>query len=143
VESVYQSSKVFNNKTQLKYLLNFEPLEAKREVNEYQKNNGLYITHFNFFGETISIIPESLFYDYLYIKAIMQDPILSVKLLDYNCFTDIEFNQKTQISSQARSCAIFVFLAQNKLLDRYMKCVEDFRKVYEKIVKSDFNLFSV
>lgn len=143
VESVYQSSKVFNNKIQLKHLLYAEPLEAKREANEYQKNNELYITHFNFLGENISIVPGSLFYDYLYIKAIMQDPHLSARLLNYDCFTDIEFNHKIQFSSQARSCAIFVYLSRNMLIESYTKSVDDFRKVYEKIVRNDYSLLSM
>lgn len=143
VESIYQSSKVFSDNTQLRSLLYSEPLEAKREANDYQINNNVHITQFNFFGEMIPTFPESLFYDYLYIKAIMQNKLLANELLKYSCFTDIEFNQKKQVSSQARSCAIFVFLSINNLLSEYLESIETFRKVYESIIKKDFNLLSI
>lgn len=143
VESIYQSSKVFSDNTQLKGLLFSEPLEAKRTANDYQVDNNLHIIQFNFFGELIPIYPESLFYDYLYIKAIIQNDLLAKEILNYDCFTDIEFNQKKQVSSQARSCAIFVFLSKKNLLSEYLENINTFRKVYEILIKKDFNLLSI
>lgn len=65
----------------------------------------------------------------------MQNKLLANELLKYNCFTDIEFNQKKQVSSQARSCAIFVFLSINNLLSEYLESIEAFREVYKSIIK--------
>lgn len=61
--------------------------------------------------------PKSMFYDAVYIAALLQNPSQSNRLIEYNAFTDIEFNQKIEYSKekgpfncQARSCAIFTTL---------------------------------
>ena len=38
--------------------------------------------------------PKTIFYDWLYINAVLENPLLAAELLKYNAFTDIEFNPK-------------------------------------------------
>lgn len=63
--------------------------------------------------------PKSIFYDAVYISALLQNKHLSDRLVDHNAFSDVEFNQKIPYSQekgpfncQARSCAIFSTLKQ-------------------------------
>lgn len=71
-----------------------------------------------------AIEPKSMFYDAIYIAALLENNHLSNRLVDYNAFTDIEFNQKIVYSQikgpfncQARSCAIFVTLKNANYTD--------------------------
>ncbi len=141
VESLYQSSKVFNHNIQFPELLHKSPLEAKKVIREYQHNNNVTLTHFNFFGKIVDLNPKSMFYDYLYIGALKGNEMLSSKLLNYDCFTDIEFNQTKQISSQARSCALFVLLHRMNLLDEYMHDIDSFKDVYKFLMSKSYDLF--
>lgn len=51
--------------------------------------------------------PSTLFYDYIYIKAVQKTLITDEiqKIADYNYFTDIEFNPTKSINTQAKSVA--------------------------------------
>ena len=94
-------------------------------------------------GEDISLTPRTLFYDYIYIRALSENKGLLKNILEYNTFTDIEFNQKIPYSDskgpfncQARSCAICVWLVQHKLLMDYLDNPECYiEKIYPKQVQ--------
>lgn len=118
VECLYQSSKVFGN-IQYKECQFMEPVDAKRYVKEKMEQYSLNLTQFRFGDLIFPLNPKSLFYDYLYILALYQNEELALQIINYDCFTDIEFNHKKQYASQARSCAIYKHLYLNK-------CVEDF-----------------
>lgn len=73
---------------------------------------------------------KSLFYDYLYILALNENNNLVMKIINYDCFTDIEFNHKKQFASQARSCAIFKYLYNNNLVDKFLENPLLFKELY-------------
>ena len=54
------------------------------------------------------------------------------KILNYTAFTDIEFNPKKSINCQARSCALYVSLVKNKLLDIALESEEVFLEIISK-----------
>ncbi len=135
VECVYQSSKVFNKNIQFIECLNKTPLEAKQRIKEEVEKNKLCLTHFKFNNKEFSLVPNSLFYDYLYLKALSQNKELGKKILEYDAFTDIEFNHKKQYSSQARSCALFKYLSDNALLEMVLDSLDALIKIYKIIVK--------
>jgi type I restriction enzyme M protein len=143
VESIYQASKVFNDNIQFTSLIEKSPGDAKSFVKEYIKKNNVSLSHFNYFGKKIELKPESLFYDYLYIEALKYNKDISSKLMEFNCFTDIEFNHKKQISSQARSCALFVLLTKMNLLDKYTQNIDIFSKSYKFLLKKSMDLFDL
>jgi hypothetical protein len=64
-----------------------------------------------------------MFYDTLYIRALLNRPDLVAAINNYDCFTDIEFNQKDAYATkglfncQARSCAIYRTLRKSNLRD--------------------------
>ena len=129
VENIFQSSKIFNDGGPYVDLLSVDPSIAKKDhriqIGKEQPNRKLIKFKYN--NLEMPLEPKSLFYDYIYIRALSQHPNLMDKILEYDIFTDIEFNQKVPYASkkgpfncQARACAIFVWLNRNNLLDKYI-----------------------
>ena len=81
-------------------------------------------------GKEISLATGTLFYDYIYIQALMQHPEISSVLVDYDIFTDIEFNEKKGLNCQARSCAIYSYMSRTDTVDKHMSSMESFEKIY-------------
>ncbi|MDR2081574.1 MAG: hypothetical protein LBP54_06795, partial [Campylobacteraceae bacterium] len=131
VENIYQSSKVFENGGAFTDLLYCSPANAKRD--ERLKTSG-NITHFEFNNEIWELEPKSMFYDYVYLKALYQSQNRDLQdaVLKYGAFTDIEFNQKKSINCQARSVAIFVSLSLQGLLNDALKSGDSFKAAYKQ-----------
>lgn len=126
LENVFQSSKVFKNGGPYVDLLNVSPLEAKKD--ERLRNSGKIIG-FNFNGKNYPIEPKTLFYDWIYCRALSHYSSYISKLNDYSIFTDIEFNHEKSINCQARAIAIFVYLKNNDLLASAISSIENFEKI--------------
>lgn len=129
IENIFQSSKVFANGGPYKDLLFCSPIEAKKD--ERLRHSGQLIS-FNFEGREWKLEPKTLFYDYIYIRALLENDHLINKLVQYDIFTDIEFNPKKSINCQARSVAIFVSLYKANLLKKYIEDIELFKTLYKK-----------
>ena len=69
-----------------------------------------------------------MFYDWLYLKSLVQSVGLTEKLLEYDAFTDIEFNPKKSFSCQAKTVALYVHLRKNKILDVVNASPDEFIK---------------
>ena len=111
LESAFQGSKVFENGGPYTDLYSIKPFDVKKDERiskEYE------IKGFKFDGIEWSSEPKTAFYDWLYINAVFKNIENNAneyqKILDYNAFTDIEFNPLKSINCQARSCAVFVSL---------------------------------
>ena len=128
IEDVYQAGKVFENGCQYTDLMLVSPKDAKRD--ERLKNSGK-LTMFRFSGQNFPLIPESLFYNYIYINAIIENEKLAKKILDFNGFTDIEFNPQKSISTQAESAAIYVALAELGMTGK----IKDYKDFYSLFIK--------
>ncbi|WP_309740438.1 MULTISPECIES: DUF6977 family protein [unclassified Chamaesiphon] len=119
VESAYQGSKVFENDGPFHDLYNASSQDAKTD--ERLRNSGSF-KGYCFFGDDFPDKPITAFYDWLYLVALIENPIVSEQLKNYAGFSDIAFNPKKSINCQARSAAIFVALADtidtNLILDR-------------------------
>jgi len=61
--------------------------------------------------------PLTLFYDWLYITALQQNKDILSDLLNYEAFTDIEYNPDKSVSCQARSAALYVSLSHEGLIE--------------------------
>ena len=118
VEVIYHSGKVFENGGPYIDLLHGSSREAKKD--ERLKNSG-ELKGFCYEGKTFPLNPQTLFYDYLYLNALLENEKLAEIILQYDGFTDIEFNPNKSISCQAKSAALFVSLtrldATNKIQD--------------------------
>ena len=124
VENIFQSSKVFENKCQ--YLDLLEELPWKIKKDERLSKSGL-ITKFIFEGKEYPIIPKTVFYDYIYINALLENKELIEELIKYDSFTDISFNPKKSINCQALSLAKFVSFYKLGLCDK----LRDFDEFYK------------
>ncbi len=113
VENAFQGSKVFTSGGPYTDLYRVSPLDAKRDprirtpqpVIEFRLPNGVWPN-----------VPRTAFYDWVYIKAIIDAPELLSRIQEYTGFTDIEFNPAKSLNCQARSCALAVALIRHDLL---------------------------
>ena len=81
-----------------------------------------------------------MFYDFLYINALISNPDLCERVMGYDTFTDIEFNPKKSLNCQARAMAIFVILKKNNLLKDYL-AHRLFKKIYRERGPVTLSLF--
>ena len=134
VECAFQSAKVFENGGAYTDLLNVSSREAKKD--ERLKNSG-NLLKFQFKGTEWALEPMTAFYDWLYINALNQNSAFHEQLMNYDAFTDIEFNHNKSINCQAYSVAMFVALAKRDLLNQIRE-PEQFLQFY-----SDFKLYNI
>jgi len=113
VETLFQSSKVFKSGGPYRDLLCKTSLEAKKD--NRIKSSGCLL-EFNLFGEVWGLEPKTAFYDYIYIKTLLENPSLMDEILQYDAFTDIEFNPDKSINCQAYSVALFKALSLRGLM---------------------------
>ena len=113
IESVYQSSKVFERGGPYIDLLNASSRNAKSD-DRLKTSGGL--VGFRHQGNEFPVTKAPNFYDYLYIRGLLAHDE-SNYLINYEGFTDIAFsqislkyNKKRSYNCQARSAAIFVTL---------------------------------
>jgi hypothetical protein len=124
LESAFQGSKVFERGGPFKELYSADVRTAKRD--ERLRDSGLIIA-FEFDGTRFPTEPRTAFYDWLYINAIYpHHEWLAKRQNRYVGFTDIEFNPERSVNCQARSCALFVSLMTNDLLDRALQSPQAF-----------------
>lgn len=115
VECVYQAGKVFAGNAMYDDLLEATPRDAKRD--ERLTSSGRIVA-FSFDGSEYPTEPKNAFYDYIYINALLEHEELLAELLEYDAFTDIEFNPEKSINCQARAAAVLISLARRGELDR-------------------------
>ncbi len=96
---------------------------ARKEV--YSRKSG-ELSGFRFFDQEFPLEPKTYFYDWLYIKALSQNPGLAKTLTRFAGFTDIEFNPKKSINCQAYTAALYVSFVKQGLIDRVLGSSEAF-----------------
>ena len=126
VENVFQSSKIFENGGPFIDLLTVSPREAKSD--ERLKSSGKLIG-FRFNGSDFPTVPKTLFYDYIYMNALLENEALAQEVLSYDAFTDIEFNPNRSINCQAKAAAVYVSLCKAGLKDK-IKDFQLFKKLF-------------
>jgi len=129
VEAAFQASKVFEKGGPYLDFLQLSGREIKKD--ERLKNSGL-LMGFLFEETRWELEPKTAFYDWLYLNALVQNRELSLKLMQYSGFTDIEFNPQKSINCQAKSCALFVSLYQQVLLTQALTSKQEFLEVLNK-----------
>ena len=129
IESIFQSSKVFKNGGPYKDLLFKSSLDAKRDIRIRESGD---LLHFDYCGMKWGLEPNTMFYDYIYISALVENYEIAEVLINFDCFTDIEFNHNKSINCQARAAAIFVSLKKQDKLNHYIKDLELFESIYDK-----------
>ena len=128
LECVFQSSKIFEGGISFPHLLYEDPKAAKQYARE---NVNLPIIGFRYGGELFDTTPRSMFYDYIYISALMESGLNLKELAKYDIFTDIEFNEKKAYNCQARSCAIYAYMLRQGSLEYHTSSKERFLELYK------------
>ena len=126
VENLYQAGKVFSGGGPYTDLLTVSPRDAKRD--ERLKTSGR-LTGFRMGEESFPLVPASLFYNWLYLNALHSQPALAAAVMEYDAFTDIEFNPNKSVSCQAQAAAIYVALAHQGLVEEALRSRQDFLRV--------------
>lgn len=131
VENIYQGGKVFENGDPCLDMYDMTAREAKKD--EWLHSLGS-VTGFYYEGQNYTIDCYDAFYNWIYINALIENPRLSAPLLNYNAFTDIEFNPQNGVSCQARSAAIFVSLMKLEKMDVFKSFELFTQTVYQNTV---------
>lgn len=121
VECIFQGGKVYENGGPYLDMYDMAPNKAKKD--ERKKSSGSLIA-FEFEGKRFPLVPENVFYDYIYVSALKENEELSDQLADYDGFTDIFFNPDKAINCQAKTCARYVSLVKQNKLDEYLENIE-------------------
>ncbi|WP_457089892.1 DarT1-associated NADAR antitoxin family protein [Microvirga sp. P5_D2] len=128
VECAFQGSKVFEKGGPFTDLYRKTSREAKKD--DRIRSSGR-LTGFRFVDVDWPLEPQTAFYDWLYIRALTQNPELAESVLDYSAFTDIEFNPEKSINCQAYAVALYVSLHKRRLL----KEVTDHREAFLELIR--------
>ena len=115
VECVFQGSKMFSVGGPYTDLYTATSRAAKKDP---RLQSSGYLTRFRFDGRDFPLQPTTVFYDWLYINALLENDELAQALLGYDAFTDIEFNPGKSLNCQAHAAALFVSLSRNGLIDQ-------------------------
>ncbi|MDE7476637.1 MAG: hypothetical protein K2M91_01580 [Lachnospiraceae bacterium] len=130
VECAFQSSKVFEEGGPFTDLLDKSSREAKKDQRLHESGK---LTAFQYFDYEFPLEPKDYFYNWLYINALMQNQELAHAILEFDSFSDIEFNPQKSINCQAKAAAVFVGLSKQHLLEDALLSHENFLKiVYER-----------
>ncbi|HBV0420699.1 TPA: hypothetical protein L4T34_005130, partial [Escherichia coli] len=114
VESAFQASKVFERGGPYVDILHKSSMDAKKDIRLKESGN---LVCFKFYNTIWPLVPRTAFYDWLYLSALKQNKNLAIHLLNFDGFTDIEFNPVKSINCQARAAALYVSLVQRNMLD--------------------------
>ena len=102
VESFYQGSKVFSGGGPYTDLYKKNSFLAKKDQ---RLRTNQELKGFEFFGTSWGL--NDHFYDWLYLNALLQNEKITTELMNYQAFSDIEFNPKKSFNCQAYSAALF------------------------------------
>ena len=122
LKCIFQGGKVFSAGGPYTDLYNATAWDAKRDPR--LRSSGM-IKGFWFDGKSFPLVPRTAFNNWLYVNALMENPQLAEKLIQYDGFTDIEFNPDKSMNCQAEAAALYVTLARKNLLER-CRSFEDF-----------------
>ncbi|MBQ9719421.1 MAG: hypothetical protein IJV64_01875 [Oscillospiraceae bacterium] len=126
VESIFQSSKVFERGGPYHDLLNKSSREAKKDPR--LKNSGRLIA-FNALGQSFPLTPTNYFYNWLYINVVHCHSELADALMAYSAFTDIAFNPLRSVNCQACAAATYVALRRGGLLKKALTGSKEFLRI--------------
>lgn len=121
LESVYQGAKVFERAGPFPQLFNKSPREAKRFIREQSSGN---LVRFQLDAQEFPLSPKNAFYDWLYIRSLVEHGDWIERNVKYTAFSDIEFNPAKQINCQARAFAEYLSLLRRSKLH---EASEDFQ----------------
>jgi len=138
VESFYQGSKVFKNRGPFIDLYKESAFNSKKD--QRLKTSG-DLKGFVFLNEEWGI--DEHFYDWLYLNALIQNKDIAEKIIEYDAFTDIEFNPKKSFNCQAYTAALFKAATTRNINLNEIKSPSNFKELFpkEKLLNFQLDLF--
>lgn len=130
LESIYQGSKVFKNCGPFPEIFDYTPRDAKKFIHSL---NGGNLKEYNLGGKAYPLSPPNAFYDWLYIRSLREHADGINENVQYDAFTDIEFNPKKQINCQARAFASYLALIKKNKLSTATSSFEAFIDMHNYI----------
>jgi len=132
VECKFQGSKVFEKGGPYTDILVMSSRDAKRDLR--LRNSGL-LRGFKYGRIEYPLEPKTAYYDWVYINTLWKyNRDLVTQIVEFDAFSDIEFNPKKSLNCQARALAIFVSLYRRNELKLALKSFKNFTaKIYKKI----------
>ena len=130
VECAFQGSKVFEKDGPFTDLYWVTSREAKRDPRVRESGK---LIKFRFEGRDYPITPATVFYDWLYFKALFPHREWLKKRENWAGFTDIEFNPERSINCQARSFAAFISLQKRDLIEEANASFDKFKSLTEAV----------
>jgi hypothetical protein len=130
VESLFQGSKVFSEGGPFTDMYLMDSRDAKKD--ERLKLCGKLVA-FRYDSRDWPLFPRTAFYDWLYISALQQNSNLSMQLMEYDGFTDIEFNPEKSLNCQAASAALYKSLVNRRLIEAALSSPEEFIRVHAEL----------
>ena len=108
VEELYQKSKVLSK-------------DEDRVPETANKKKGEKPMSFLFENYSWPLNPQTCFYDWLYMNALHQNQKLAKQIFEFDAFTDIAYNPKKSLSTQARSTALYIALTKLNKIEEIKK----------------------
>lgn len=121
VECAFQGSKVFESAGPFEDLYDVGSRAARRDPRLRESG---HITGFRLLGQSYPARPMTLFYDFVYAQALMQNRHLLDHASLFAGFTDIAFNPRKSLNCQARSLALSVALVRTHRLERAVRSLD-------------------
>lgn len=140
LESIFQGSKILKNPVTDKQEGPFPNIfkeaahNARKQIEGYQEENKLDIYGYYLDKVHYPSGPGSVFYDWLYLRALIQHETWIKEDLHghYDAYTDIEYNPKSRIACQARSFAIAQILISRQELHKAANDFKYFKLIYDQ-----------
>lgn len=125
VENILHASKAFRHGGPYVDLLGTKPAAAKKDPRLLDSGD---LVHYVLENQTYPVSPPLLFYNWIYVRALMEHPGLAQHVKTTDAFCDIEFNPDKGTNNQAQACAIYHSLAKLGLLEQ-ARTFEGFKKL--------------
>lgn len=128
LECLFQSSKVFRDGSgPFPEIRSLSPRDAKRF---HRPRMEVPLSTFQYLDIDWPLEPKTLFYDWIYLKALSQLPVdTRAQILHFEGFTDIEFNKNKSVNCQAKSAALFVALSRLNLFEEVINDIDRYIEI--------------
>ena len=128
VEVIFQGSKVFSGGGPFVDIYEKTSREAKKD---YRLSESGQLIGFQYGATQWPLDPQTAFYDWLYLSAVNRNKDLTRALLEYEAYSDIEFNPAKSINCQAYSAALYKALVKRQLLSQALASPVDFLRIHK------------
>lgn len=132
LECVFQAAKKYENGGPYTDLLSVAPRDAKRDERHHSSGRLISFVHD---GKEFPLEPKTIFYDYIYLMAVREQFNTEelMEIMNFEFFTDIEFNPQKSINCQAKSVALIKAMLKMFGEIPNMNNFDEFQKFYKLI----------